>query len=80
MRWPIRSGRDERRFTVSVPGPCNGVGCPLGQVGVQAEDVAGDGGTQAARPAGQGGCAFLAPDSGAQDSERDHENGDHGDG
>ena len=63
-----------------MPGPCNGAGCPLRQVGVQAEDVAGDGGAEAARPAGQGGGAFLAPDSGAQDSERDHENGDHGDG
>ena len=63
-----------------MPGPCNGIGCPLRQVGVQAEDAAGDGGAEAARPAGQGGGALLTLDSGAQDGERDHEHGDHGDG
>jgi hypothetical protein len=49
-------------------------------VGVQAEDAAGDRGTEAARPARQGRGAFLTPGPGPQDSERDHESNDQGDG
>jgi len=49
-------------------------------VGVQAEDAAGDGGAQAAWSAGQGGGAFLAPDSGSEYGERDHESKNQGEG